>query len=306
MRDLVIGSRGSALALWQTRHIEAKLREAYPGITVRVEIIHTKGDKILDVALSRIGDRALFTKELEQALLDGTIDLAVHSLKDMPTRLPDGLVLGAIGERHDPHDALVAEAGTTLESLPYGATVATSSLRRRAQLLALRPDLDIVDVRGNVQTRLDRRRENGWEGMILAFAGLDRLGLDAQIAQIIPTSVMLPAVGQGALAIETRGDDTELIAMLAPIEHGPTRIATDAERSLLRALEGGCQIPIGAHAIVDGSTVHLDALIAALDGSAVIRRSSAGSVADAEALGLDLANELLEAGGREVLESVRV
>lgn len=305
MRDLVIGSRGSALALWQTHRVEAMLRQLYPSIAIRVEIIHTKGDKILDVALSRIGDRALFTKELEQALLDGTIDLAVHSLKDMPTQLPDGLTLGAISERHGPQDALVAAAGQTLETLPHGATVATSSLRRRAQLLAMRPDLRIVDVRGNVQTRLDRRRENGWEGMILAFAGLDRLGLADEIAQIIPTSVMLPAVGQGALAIETRLGDDELIAMLAPIDHADTRDCTTAERALLRSLEGGCQVPIAAHATLDGRTLSIDALVAALDGSTVIRRSIAGDRARPDVLGERLAADLLDAGAAEVLATVR-
>jgi hydroxymethylbilane synthase len=304
MRSLVIGSRGSALALWQTHRVEEMLRELHPGIEIRVEIIHTKGDKILDVALSRIGDRALFTKELEQALIDGTIDLAVHSLKDMPTRLPDGLTLGAITARHDPQDALVADPGMTLETLPRGATVATSSLRRRAQLLAIRPDLTIVDVRGNVQTRLNRRIENGWEGMILAFAGLDRLGLADHIAQIIPTSVMLPAVGQGALAIETRENDPELLAMLAPIDDPETRACTTAERALLRALEGGCQVPIGAHATIDGPTLQIDALVAALDGSAVIRRSTAGPIGAPEDLGQRLAAELLEAGGAEILEAL--
>lgn len=305
MRDLVIGSRGSALALWQTHRVEAMLRRQHPSISIRIEIIHTKGDKILDVALSRIGDRALFTKELEQALLDRTIDLAVHSLKDMPTQLPEGLTLGAISERHGPEDALVAAAGTTLETLSVGATVATSSLRRRAQLLAMRPDLNIVDVRGNVQTRLDRRRENGWEGMILAFAGLDRLGLSHEIAQVIPTSVMLPAVGQGALAIETRADDEEIIEMLAPINHTDTRTCTTAERALLRALEGGCQVPIAAHASIERSTLSIDALVASLDGTTVIRRSITGDRKDPEALGVSLAGELLAAGAGEILAQVR-
>jgi hydroxymethylbilane synthase len=305
MRDLVIGSRGSALALWQTHRIEEMLREHHPGIDIRVEIIQTKGDRILDVALSRIGDRALFTKELENALLDGSIDLAVHSLKDMPTRLPDGLILGAITERHDPQDALVAASGLRLDTLPEGSTVATSSLRRRAQLLAIRPDVTVVDVRGNIQTRLDRRREHGWEGMILAFAGLDRLGLLDEVAQIIPTSMMLPAVGQGALAVETRADDLQLIEMLRPLNHDETRICTDAERAMLRALEGGCQVPIGAHAMVDGMTLQLDGLVASLDGSVVIRRSTAGEMASPDLLGERLALELLDNGGAEVLEQVR-
>ena len=305
MRELVIGTRGSALALWQTNHVAAMLRERHPGISIRIETIQTKGDKILDVALSRIGDRALFTKEIEQALIDGAIDLAVHSLKDLPTTLPDGLSLAAITERHDPYDALVAEPGMTIETLPAGATVATSSLRRRAQLLALRSDLNIVDVRGNVQTRLARRRENGWEGMILAFAGLDRLGLDHEISQIIPTSLMLPAVGQGALAVETRADDEELRTLLVAIDHAPTRFCVTAERALLRSLEGGCQVPIGAYATVEQTTLSLDAVVATLDGSTLLRRSIAGAQEESERLGRQLADDLLAAGAAEILEQVR-
>lgn len=306
MREIVIGSRGSALARWQTRRVEAMLRERHPDLIVRVEIIHTQGDKILEVALSRIGDRALFTKELEHALLDRTIDLAVHSLKDLPTRLPEGLTLGAITERHGPEDALVADPGLTLETLPEGATVATSSLRRKAQLLHIRPDLVIVDVRGNVQTRLDRRRQNGWEGMILAYAGLDRLGLGDRIAQVIPTSVMLPAVGQGALAVECREGDEEMLGLLESIEHGPTRICTTAERTLLGALEGGCQIPIGAHAtVVEGGRLHLDALIASLDGRELLRRTMDGGHDEPMIVGHKLADELLRAGGDRILEEVR-
>lgn len=305
MREFVIGSRGSALALWQTHHVASLMRSHHPQIDIRIEIIHTKGDKILDVALSRIGDRALFTKELEVALMEGSIDMAVHSLKDLPTMLPDGLTIGAIGERHEPNDALVAEQGMTIDSLPHGATVATSSLRRRAQLLALRPDLDIVDVRGNVQTRLDRRRENGWEGMILALPGLARLNLMHEIAQVIPVDVMIPAVGQGALAIEVRGDDEEMLAKLATIEHEATRIAVTAERALLRSLEGGCQVPIGAYAKFDGAMLTMDAIVASIDGTATIRRSMASETKDAERLGTRLAQALVDAGAGELLSLSR-
>jgi hydroxymethylbilane synthase len=305
MREFVIGTRGSALALWQAHRVEEMLRERIPEIAIRIEIIHTKGDRILDVALSRIGDRALFTKELEQALIERTVDLAVHSLKDLPTRLPEGLELGAITERHAPEDALVAERGMSLGSLREGATVATSSLRRRAQLLALRPDLTVVDVRGNVQTRLERRRQNGWEGMILARAGLERLGLASEIAEVIPTMLMLPAVGQGALGIECRSDDTETLEVLATIEHEDTRRCTAAERSLLRELEGGCQIPIGAHATISSGRMSIDGLIAALDGSEIVRRRSDGDAGNPEALGAMLAGELLAAGGDHILEAVR-
>ena len=305
MPSLVIGSRGSALALWQSQHVAELLGRHHPDLSIRIEIIETKGDKILDVALSRIGDRALFTKELENALLDGSIDLAVHSLKDMPTKVPDGLTLGAIPERVDARDVLVAAPGATIETLPVGATVATSSLRRRSQLLHLRPDLNVVDVRGNVPTRLRRRHEFGWDGMILAFAGLERLQLTAEIAQIIPTMLMLPAVGQGALGIEVREDDAKVLAMLAPLDDIATRQRTTAERSMLRMLEGGCQVPIGAHATIDGTTLSLDGLVASLDGSTVIRRSTAGAPHEADEIGRRLAEELIESGAAEVLAGAR-
>jgi hydroxymethylbilane synthase len=252
-----------------------------------------------------IGDKGLFTKELENALYDGRIDIAVHSLKDLPSQLPEGLMIGAIPKRHSPEDALIASRGTTIESLPRGGTVATGSLRRRAQLLKLRPDLTIVDVRGNVPTRLEKYRASGWDGMILAFAGLDRLGLADAIAQIIPANVMIPAVGQGALGIECRADDRQTLELLRTIEHPETRVRVSAERALLRTLEGGCQIPIGAHAALQGDSLRLDGVIASLDGSRVIRDTIIGSAFDAERLGENLASTLLVTGGAEILEEVR-
>lgn len=305
MRELIIATRASALALWQARAVEEMLRARFPETEVRLETMNTTGDKILDSPLSLIGDKGLFTKELENALLDGRAHIAVHSLKDMQTRLPDGLILAAVTRRHRAEDALVAAPGVTLENLPHGATVATGSLRRTAQLLSHRPDLNVVDVRGNVGTRLEKYRANGWDGMILAVAGLERLGHGDEIAQVIPPFVMIPAVGQGALGIEACGDNPELLAMLAELEHPETRRCVESERALLRHLEGGCQVPIGAHAVLDGDTLHLDAVIAALDGRSLVHDSASGPAADGEHLGTELAERLLAQGGRSILNSLR-
>lgn len=305
MREIVIGTRGSALALWQAHAVEAMLHEHSPGMGVRLEIIHTTGDQVLDTPLNMIGDKGLLTKELENALYDRRIDIAVHSLKDLPSQLPDGLTIGAIPRRHSPEDALVAAPGTTLDTLPPGATVATGSLRRRAQLLHIRPDLTIVDVRGNVPTRLQKFQNNRWDGMILAFAGLNRLGLEDAIAQIIPPTVIIPAVGQGALGIESREDDVEMLELLAGIEHTETRLCTDAERAMLRHLEGGCQVPIGAHATLAGDTLSLTGVIASVDGTRVVRDTISGAAGDGQSLGVELAVRLFDAGGREILEAMR-
>lgn len=306
MREIIIGTRGSALALWQARAVESTLQSKYPDLRVRLEIINTTGDRILDTALSAIGDKGLFTKELESALFDRRADIAVHSLKDVQTQLPDGLTLAAVTERERVEDVLVARDGITLETLPEGAVVATGSLRRRAQLLGLRPDLTIVDVRGNVQTRLKKYHDNGWDGMILAYAGLHRLDLSGEIAQIIPPSVMIPAVGQGALGIEARADDTETLQLLSGIEHSETRVGVEAERALLRRLEGGCQVPIGANATLHDGLLTLHAVIASIDGNRVIRDSASGPFADAERIGIELGERLYNAGGNEILEQIRL
>ncbi len=305
MREVVIGTRGSQLALWQSRTVEKMLRSAHPDLSVRLEIIKTVGDEILDVALSKIGDKGLFTKELEKAILGGQVHLAVHSLKDMQSVLPEGLTLGCITERHAPEDALIAPSGMTLETLPHGATVATGSLRRRSQLLHLRPDFTIVDVRGNVNTRLEKYYSNGWDGMILARAGVERLGLDEHIAQIIPTDIMLPAVGQGALGVEIRSNDPEMLELVQALEHTPTRYRVTAERALLKTLEGGCQVPIAGHATLDGGMLRLDAFVGSLDGTNVLANHITGPVASAEELGIALATKMLEAGGSELLHGVR-
>ena len=305
MRELVIGTRGSALALWQARAVESMLRSSRPDLEVRLEIIQTTGDKILDTSLSAIGDKGLFTKELEAAIFDGRAHIAVHSLKDMQTRLPEGLTVAAVTERELAADVLVAPAGTTLETIRHGGTVATGSLRRRAQLLAARPDLTVVDVRGNVQTRLRKYHDEGWDGMILAYAGLHRLDLGNEIAQIIPTSVMIPAVGQGALGIEARADDTGTMEILAALEHRETRYRVEAERAFLRALEGGCQVPIGAHSVLDGATITLDGVIASIDGRRLVRGTESGPVERAEEMGRELAERLGSGEGGEILEEIR-
>jgi hydroxymethylbilane synthase len=301
-----IGSRGSALALWQAEHIKARLIEEH-AVEVEIQIIHTTGDRITDVPLSKIGDKGLFTKELDNALLDGRVDLAVHSLKDVPTRVEPGLVIAAIEAREDPSDALVVAPGRprTLLQLRAGSRVGTSSLRRRAQLLALRPDLIIEDLRGNLDTRLAAVQFEKYDAAILALSGMKRLGRADEAAEVLDASTWLPAVGQGALGIITRADDDQTRARLACIEDVDTRAATTAERALLRALEGGCQIPIGALAQVSGSELHLRALVASIDGLAVVGGERTGPRADAESIGHELALELLSRGAGDILAALR-
>jgi hydroxymethylbilane synthase len=296
---LTIGSRGSQLALWQARWVQARLGEL--GEETRIEIIHTTGDKVLDVALSKVGSKGLFTKEIEDALLAETIDLAVHSLKDMPTELPAGLTLAAIPAREDPRDALV---GRRLADLAKSARIGTSSLRRAAQLRAVRPDLDVETIRGNVDTRLRKLDEGQFDAIVLASAGLRRLGWDGRIAELLDPEVMCPAVGQGALAIETREDGGRAHAVCARLNDGPTRTAVTAERAVLASLGGGCQVPIGAFARIEDGTLLLSAVVISPDGTSVIRRQRQGTVADAQSLGEELGRELLAEGGRAILEAV--
>lgn len=303
---IVIGSRGSKLALWQSEHIAARLRALHAGLNVEIRRITTRGDKILDVPLAKIGGKGLFTKELENAMLDGTIDLAVHSLKDMPTQLPEGLVLAAVTEREEPYDALVSPRFKTLAALPQGAIVGTSSLRRQAQLLAVRPDLQIRSLRGNVDTRLSKVEDGTFDAIILAAAGLKRLGFGDKITQILPLAVSLPAVGQGALAIESRADDPFTQALLQGLDHEETRLAVTAERAFLRTVEGGCQVPVGVHATFSGDELHIEALIASLDGQTVLRDAVTGASGQADALGRQLAERMLAAGGRELMQSVGI
>ena len=293
---LVIASRGSQLALWQARWVESRL--AALGMESRIEIIRTTGDKITDVPLAQVGGKGLFTKEIEEALADGRADLAVHSLKDLPTELPEGLVLAAVPEREDPRDAIV---GATLAELPAGARVGTSSLRRAAQLRRLRPDLAIESIRGNLDTRLRKLDEGRYRAIVLAAAGLKRLGWAARIAEILPPEVMCPAVGQGALAIETTGPGR---AAVRALDDPATHAAVVAERGLLAALGGGCQVPIGAHAEVAGGRLSMFAVVCSPDGAALVRGASEGDVRDAETIGRDLGAVLLGRGARAILEAV--
>ena len=301
---LTIGTRQSLLALWQSNHIAALLREKYPECEVVLKKIVTKGDRILDVPLAQIGGKGLFTKEIETELADGTIDLAVHSLKDMPTVLPEGLCLTAITERANVGDAFVSNKYSSFEELPLGAVIGTSSLRRKAQLLAARPDLQIMDLRGNVDTRLRKLDEGLYDAIILAAAGLERLGHGDRITALIQPDVCLPAVGQGALAIEARTADDEVRSMLEFLNDLPTKQSTDAERAFLGLLEGGCQVPIGVHADVAGEQIKIEAIIAALDGSTVLRDTITGKAEDAVALGQQLGKKMLAAGGQEILAAI--
>ncbi len=295
---LVIGSRGSQLALWQSRWVAAELAKL--GFETRIEIIHTTGDKITDVPLSKVGTKGLFTKEIEEALLDGSVHLAVHSLKDMPTDLPDGLMLAAIPQREDPRDAVI---GAKLSELKQGARVGTSSLRRAAQLRQHRPDLIIESIRGNVDTRLRKQAEGQFDSIILASAGLHRLGWQDRIAELLEPEFMIPAVGQGALAIETRTEGAGLEACLR-LDHAATRACVTAERAVLRELGGGCQVPLGAYAKLTGDSLTLlGKVVSPTDG-----RSFAGSVqgraCDAAALGKQLGRQLLEDGAAQILKEV--
>ena len=302
-RPLVIGSRGSKLALWQAEQAREHLRLLNPQIDVRIEIVKTTGDVKGD-PLSVIGGKGVFTKELEDALLDGRIDIAVHSLKDLPTTLPEGLSITAICEREDARDALVLRSGArngSIMDLPQRAVVGTSSQRRLAQLKALRSDVVVKDLRGNVDTRIRKLDEGQYDAVILASAGLVRLGLEARISARISISEMLPAVGQGAIAIETRRDNELAVQSAAALDHRETRIACLAERAFLRGLGGGCQLPIAAHAILDHDVLKLDGLVAKPDGSEIIRGSLSGPADDAEILGAALAEQLVQRGAHTLL-----
>lgn len=302
---LVIGSRGSELALWQAKFIKKELERKNRNLSVEIKIINTKGDKILDVALSKIGDKGLFTKELENELLNGSIDIAVHSLKDLQTELPEGLILAAVTKRHPVQDVLIArKKGMTLKDLPQGAVVATGSLRRRSQLLHIRPDIKIEELRGNVPTRIKKFLESDWDAIILARAGIERLKLDKYISSIINKDQILPAVGQGALGIETREDNILAVRMLKKINDEKTFIAVRAERALLKALEGGCQVPIGAYGEVKLNGLIIDAIVGSVDGLVTYRGKLRGSKKYPEKLGIKMAAQLLKAGASEILNDI--
>ena len=303
-KNLVIATRGSQLALWQAEHVKACLESLEPGLNISLRVIKTRGDIILDVPLSKVGGKGLFVKEIEEALLDGSADLAVHSIKDVPMVLPEGLVLGCVPQREICVDCLLSNRYASLDELPQGARVGTSSLRRKAPLLAKRPDLEIRDLRGNVDTRLRKLDEGLYDAIILAAAGLERLGHGDRISSLIPADVCLPAVGQGALAIEARTADKEVRDMLSFLNDLNTKQATDAERAFLGLLEGGCQVPIGVHADVEGENIRIEAIIAALDGSTILRDTINGMADDAVSLGQQLGKKMLAAGGQEILASI--
>lgn len=304
-QKLVIGSRGSELALWQAHYVQKMLQKAFKGLTVEITIMKTKGDKILDVALSKIGDKGLFTKELEVALLNREVDIAVHSLKDLQTLIPDGLMLACVTKRHDVQDALIArKKGMTIDDIPEGGTVATGSLRRRCQLLHYRPDLNVVELRGNVPTRIEKFIESKWDAIILARAGVERLGLKKHISSIIPLETMLPAVGQGALGIEIHKDNTFAYDIVQALHDENTAASVYAEREFLRVLEGGCQAPIAAFGEVRSNGLYIDGLVGSIDGTITFKKSARGKKSEAVKLGKSLAKDVLKAGAKKVLQEI--
>jgi len=299
-----IGTRGSKLALAQSEWIKEKIEGRHTDVRVELVMIKTTGDKILDSPLSKIGGKGLFVKEIEEALLNKHIHMAVHSMKDVPAELPDELMLCAFPEREDPRDAFISLKDKSIENLPQGSTVGTSSLRRSAQLLHMRSDLDIIALRGNVDTRLRKLESRDVRAIILAAAGLKRLGLADRITSIIPSEQVLPAIGQGALGLEVRRDDHETISLLDFLNHEPTEITVCAERAFLKKLEGGCQVPIAAFAVLNANIVHLRGMVAELDGSRIIRDEISGNTHQAEEIGINLAKRLLDAGAGDILSSI--
>jgi hydroxymethylbilane synthase len=304
LHELRIGTRGSQLALYQANWVKEKLIQAHPDLNVTLIKIRTTGDKIQDGPLAKIGGKGLFVKEIEEALLQGRIDLAVHSIKDVPTEFPKGLHLSVITQREDPRDALIAKDGKKLKDLPQKAKIGTSSLRRQAQLLHFRGDLELVSLRGNLDTRLRKLKTMNLDGIVLALAGVKRLGLGEEITEIIPTEISLPAIGQGALGIETKMDDKEVEDQIQFLNDPDSRIAISAERAFLKKLEGGCQVPIAALAKIVGMVLLIEGLVGTVNGKRLIRGHLEGPLEKAESLGIQLAESLLEAGAREILDEV--
>ena len=299
-----IATRKSPLAMWQAEHVADALRAAHPGIEVEILGMSTQGDKILDTPLAKIGGKGLFVKELEQRMQQGDADIAVHSMKDVPVELPDGLHLAVILQREDPRDAFVSNRHEDLAALPQGAVVGTSSLRRQCQLADTRPDLQIRPLRGNVNTRLRKLDDGEYDAIILASAGLKRLGFEQRIRAFLPLEQSLPAIGQGAIGIECRSDDARVNALLAPLHHAPTATCIAAERAMNQRLEGGCQVPIGGHATLDGDRLQLRGLVGTVDGSEIVRAEIEGPATDAARLGVALAEELLAHGAAAILREL--
>lgn len=305
---IIIATRGSKLALWQAEWVASQIKELKPELTVELMKIKTTGDKILDVPLAKVGGKGLFVKEIEEALMRNEADLAVHSMKDVPTELPDELHLAVICEREDPRDAFIAplskDAPKCFTDLPYGATVGTSSLRRSCQLLHLRPDIKIGQLRGNLDTRLRKLDEGVYDAIILAAAGVKRLGWGSRITEELDYAVSLPAIGQGAVGIECRRDDDFINKLIRPLDHFETSVCVKAERALLKKLEGGCQVPIAGHAKFKNGSVRIDGLVGSVEGSRIIKTTAEGQPDEAEKLGINIANELLSMGAKEILEDV--
>lgn len=300
-----IGTRGSRLALWQANYVVDRLRHCFPEHEFEIAVIKTKGDKITDVALSKIGDKGLFTKEIEVALLRGEVDIAVHSLKDLPTTLPEGIRLAAVLERENPQDVLLSLKGYKMSDLPRGARVGTSSLRRIAQLKRMRPDIETVNLRGNVETRIKKMDSEGLDGIVLAYAGVKRMGFLHLVTEFLPSEEMVPAVGQGVIALEIRENDTVAARLVEPLHHYATWAEITAERTFLKAIEGGCQVPCGCHASYQKGSLAVDGLVASLDGQVMYRDRVTGPAIQAQQLGKELAERILAMGGGSLLEEIR-
>ncbi len=299
-----IATRGSMLALQQSGIIKAALEKLWPEIRFELQIIKTTGDKITGVPLAQVGGKGLFVKEIEDALLDGSADLAVHSMKDVPAALPEGLVIAAVPEREDPRDALIIRSGKTIADLRHGALIGTSSLRRSAQIRAMRPDFEVRDLRGNVETRLRKLDEGQFDAIILAAAGLNRMGWQDRVTMYMDPVEFIPAIGQGALGIEARSGDHRVLSLLAPLDHPETAVTVSSERSLLKELEGGCQVPIAGYARLTGKTIRLSGLVASLDGRQLFRAVRTAPMEDAVVLGKRVAGELLDLGARKILDEI--
>jgi hydroxymethylbilane synthase len=299
-----IGTRASQLALAQALWVRNRISNRYPDTKVEIVKIKTRGDRIIDRPLSSIGGKGLFVKEIEEALQRDDIDVAVHSLKDVPAEIPNNLDIGIIPEREDPHDVIISRNNIVLDHLPQRSSIGTSSLRRTAQLLHYRPDLNVIPLRGNLDTRLRKLHTEDLQAIVVAAAGLRRVGLSERITQSLPIEIMVPAIGQGALGLELRRDDHKVKSFLAFLDHYPTRIAIEAERSFLRELRGGCELPVGAHAMLDGKVVHLDALVASPDGKRVFRNSMEGTANEAGLIGARLAKMLLGSGARQIIDDI--
>lgn len=304
MGIIKIGTRGSALAVWQAEWVRSQLLALHPEYEVELVKIKTTGDKIQDVPLAQVGGKGLFVKEIETALLEGRVDLAVHSMKDMPAELPPGLCIGAVPERENPLDVLISRNGHAFKDLPEGARVGSSSLRRCAQARHARPDITVHSLRGNLDTRLRKLETEGLDAIVLAAAGVKRLGLKDRITEYLPETIMLPAIGQGALSIEIREEDETIHSLTVAMDHRDTRLAVETERAFLARLEGGCQVPIAGHAKVTENSIVLTGLVAEVDGSLLLREMMSGPLDQGEKLGVEMADRLLEKGGREILENV--